>query len=99
MCRAIEEGFTALARLGVGGAPGSLRLLHRPVLRPMAVHYWARTLRSPMGEACFAAHARHAEDEMRALMSSVVTLAGIPGPSVRNLGQLVGIGPMVPTGL
>ena len=42
-------------------------MLHSPLLRPVAVRYWARTMRSPMGELCFAAHARHAEAEMRAL--------------------------------
>ena len=33
----------------------------------VAVRYWARTMRSPMGELAFAAHSRHAETEMRAL--------------------------------
>lgn len=97
MCRAIEEGFAALARRGVGGVPGSLRLLHRPILRPVAVRHWARILRSPMGETCFAAHARHAEGEMRSLMTSVATACGVPGASVGHLGALVGLGPMVPT--
>lgn len=96
MCRAIEEGFAALSRRGVGGAAGSLRLLHHPVLRPVAVRYWARMLRSPMGEACFAAHARHAQGEMHWLMRSVVALAEGPAPSVGNLRELVGAGPMGP---
>ena len=90
MCRAVEEGFAALAGRGVKGVPRNLRLLHRPILRRLAVRYWARTFRSPMGEACLAAHARHAEPEMRSLMTSVATLCGIPGPSVSNLGQLFG---------
>jgi hypothetical protein len=67
MCRSIEEGFGALRRQGVRGLPPNLRSLHRPWLRPVAVRYWARTMGSPMGERCFAAHARHAESEMRAL--------------------------------
>ncbi len=90
MCRAIEEGFTELARRGVKGAPANLRLLHRPMLRPVAVRYWSRTFRSPMGEAVFAAHARHAEGEMHCLMKSVATQAGIPGRAVGNLGRLLG---------
>jgi hypothetical protein len=36
------------------------------VLKVIAVRYWARTMRSPAGELCFAAHTRHAEPEMRA---------------------------------
>jgi 2-dehydropantoate 2-reductase len=67
MCRSIEEGFRALGRRGVGGAPRNLRRLHRRGLRPFATWYWARTMRSPMGEQCFAAHARHAQPEMRLL--------------------------------
>jgi 2-dehydropantoate 2-reductase len=72
MCRAIEEGFRALRRAGVQGVPRNLRTLHLPVLRPVAVRYWSRTMRSPMGERCFAAHARHARPEMRALASEVM---------------------------
>ena len=48
-----------------------LAWLHSPLLRVVAVRYWARTMRSPMGELCFAAHARHAEAEMRALARDV----------------------------
>jgi 2-dehydropantoate 2-reductase len=76
MCQSIEEGFTALDRRGVSGLPRNLRLLHRPALRPVAVRYWARTMRSPMGELCFAAHSRHAEPEMRALAADAVRRVG-----------------------
>jgi 2-dehydropantoate 2-reductase len=76
MCRSIEEGFAALDRRGVAGLPRNLRILHRPVLRPFAVRYWAHTMRSPMGERCFAAHARHAESEMRILASAAVERIG-----------------------
>lgn len=41
-------------------------------MRPVAIRYWARSMRSPMGELAFAAHARHAEPEMRALARDVV---------------------------
>jgi 2-dehydropantoate 2-reductase len=67
MCRAIEEGFRALRRHGVAGAPINLRVLHHRALRPFAARYWSRTMRSPTGERIFAAHARHAETEMRTL--------------------------------
>jgi hypothetical protein len=48
-----------------------LAWLDSPLLRVVAVRCWARTMRSPMGELCFAAHARHAEAEMRALARDV----------------------------
>ena len=67
MCQAISEAFAALRTGGTAGRPRNLALLHSPLLRPVAVRYWARTMRSPMGELCFAAHCRHAEAEMRAL--------------------------------
>jgi hypothetical protein len=38
----------------------------------MAIRYWARVMRSPMGETAFAAHARHAEPEMRRLADDVI---------------------------
>jgi ketopantoate reductase len=72
MCRAIEEGFDALRREGVKGLPRNLRTLHLRPLRPFAVWYWARTLRSPMGERAFAAHARRAEQEMQTLAKEVI---------------------------
>lgn len=76
MCRSVEEGFAALARQGVPGLPGNLRMLHRPALRPVAVRYWAHVMRSPTGERCFAAHARHAEPEMRTLAAAALQQAG-----------------------
>jgi 2-dehydropantoate 2-reductase len=67
MCQAITEAFAALRTDGTAGLPRNLAVLHSPLLRPVAVRYWARTMRSPMGELCFAAHTRHAAAEMRAL--------------------------------
>ena len=67
MCTAVTEAFAALRRMDVAGRPRNLAVLHSPLLKPLAVRYWARTMRSPMGELCFAAHSRHAEAEMRAL--------------------------------
>jgi 2-dehydropantoate 2-reductase len=67
MCTAVTEAFAALRRMDVAGRPRNLAVLHSSLLKPLAVRYWARTMRSPMGELCFAAHSRHAEAEMRAL--------------------------------
>ena len=77
MCRAITEAFAALRAGGTAGLPRNLAVLHSPLLRVVAVRYWARAMRLPMGELCFAAHARHAEAEMRALGRDVE--ATIPG--------------------
>ena len=71
MCQAITGAFSALRTSGTAGLPRNLAVLHNPILRPVAVRYWARTMRSPMGELCFAAHCRHAEAEMRALAHDV----------------------------
>ena len=67
MCRAITGAFAGLRADGVAGLPRNLAVLHTPLLRPVAVRYWARTMRSPLGELCFAAHSRHAHAEMQAL--------------------------------
>ena len=75
MCRAITEGFGDLHARGVGGLPRNLAILHHPLLRPVAVRYWAHTMRSEMGELAFAAHARHAQPEMRALAHDVLASA------------------------
>ena len=67
MCQAITQAFAALRADGTAGLPRNLAVLHSPLLRALAVGYWARTMGSPMAELCFAAHSRHAEAEMRAL--------------------------------
>ena len=76
MCQAVTEGFAALRALGVGGLPRNLAVLHNRLLRWLAVRYWARSMRSSMGELCFAAHARHAEVEMRTLARDVMARVG-----------------------
>jgi 2-dehydropantoate 2-reductase len=79
MCQAISGAFAALRTAGTAGCPRNLAVLHGPLLRAVAVRYWARTMRSPMGELCFAAHCRHAEPEMRALGHDVgVRITGSP---------------------
>jgi len=88
LCRAVGEGFAALRRQRVGGLPRNLALLHRAPLRPFAVRYWARTMRSPLGERCFAAHARRAGPEMRALGDAVLARIG-PAPGTRHLHRLL----------
>ncbi|HEY2650473.1 MAG TPA: 2-dehydropantoate 2-reductase N-terminal domain-containing protein [Solirubrobacteraceae bacterium] len=72
MCRAITDGFRALRTQGVAGLPRNLAVLHSRALQPVAVRYWARSMRSPMGELAFAAHSRHAQPEMRALARDVL---------------------------
>ncbi len=79
MCQAITEGFTAGKASGSGGLPRNLAILHHRLLRPVAVRYWAHSMRSPMGELCFAAHARHARPEMQAMAADVLRqVAGRP---------------------
>ena len=88
MCAAVTEAFTALRKTGVTGLPRNLAILHSPALKPVAVRYWARTMRSPAGELCFAAHARHAQPEMRALGDHMMgNLAHSPATS--HLFQLL----------
>ena len=88
MCAAITEAFAALRREGTAGLPRNLGVLHRPLLTPVAERYWARTMRSPTGELCFAAHARNAPAEMKALAGQVTSrLAG--SPATRHLRQLL----------
>lgn len=64
LCRAIEEGFGMLKAQHIGGAPKNLATLHSRWLRPIAVIYWSKLLRSAKGELYFGAHARHASDEV-----------------------------------
>jgi 2-dehydropantoate 2-reductase len=47
MCRAITEGFRGLHNQGVGGLPRNLAVLHARAMLPVAVRYWARTMRWP----------------------------------------------------
>lgn len=87
MCAAVTEAFAALRRTGISGLPRNLAILHTPLLRIVAIRYWARTMRSPMGELCFAAHCRHAQAEMRGLAAQLVKRIGTaPGTGhVRRL--------------
>jgi ketopantoate reductase len=89
MCRAITEGFAVQRTVGRTGLPRNLAILHHPLLRPVAVRYWAGQLRAPLGELCFAAHARHAKPEMLALADDVLAVAG-DRPNAGHLRRLLG---------
>jgi 2-dehydropantoate 2-reductase len=75
MCRSIEEGFRMLRSQGVKGLPHNLAILHTPLLRPIAVRYWDSIMRSPEGELYFAAHTRHASEEVYTLAAWVLKRA------------------------
>ncbi len=92
MCSAITEAFAALRRAGAHGLPGNLATLHSPLLKPVAVWYWGRAMRSPLGELCFAAHCRHAGPEMRLLGDQVTARLG-DGPRTGHLRQLLNLAP------
>ena len=89
MCRAITEGFRGLHNQGVGGLPRNLAVLHARAMQPVAVGYWARSMRSPIGELAFGAHARHAEPEMRAVARDVLARVGHDARS-DAISQLLG---------
>ena len=94
MCRAITGAFAGLRADGTAGLPRNLAVLHSPALRAVAVRYWARTMRSPMGELAFAAHSRHAEAEMRALgddMAARITDSPALTKLLRPAERMVGI--------
>jgi hypothetical protein len=91
-CAAVTEAFAAVRHMGVTGLPRNLAVLHNPLLIAVAVRYWAHTMRSPMGELCFAAHARRAQAEMRALGDQVASRMG-DAPAARHLRQLLQAAP------
>ena len=82
MCRSIEEGFSTLKKQEVRGAPTSLTILHYTLIRPLAIWYWGNLLKSPKGDLYFSAHLRHAEVEVLALATWVLTY--IAGSSKHN---------------
>jgi 2-dehydropantoate 2-reductase len=88
MCAAVTEAFAGLRRAGIIGLPRNLAILHSPALQPVAVRYWTRTMRSPMGELCFAAHSRNAQAEMRSLGDQVIRRIG-SDPRTRHVRQLL----------
>ena len=93
MCLAITQGFQELHGGHITGCPRNLAVLHNRWLAPVASRYWARVMRSPMGELAFAAHARHAEPEMRTLAHDVVTRLPRTDASEALHTLLAGTGP------
>lgn len=88
MCIAINDGFAVLRKRGVRGAPRNLSLLHSRLLRAVAIQYWARSMRSAMGEIAFGAPARNAEREMRTLARDVLDDLVLDGEPV-SLARLL----------
>ena len=72
MCRSIEEGYGMLKAQGNQGLPRNLAILHTPLLRPIAIHYWGSLMRSIKGELYFAGHLRHDQDEVKTLANWVL---------------------------
>lgn len=58
MVTAVGEGFRALAREGVAVRPAPLRFLFTVAPRSVAVRYWQRQLRGPVGTVSIAPHMR-----------------------------------------
>jgi 2-dehydropantoate 2-reductase len=70
LVRGIRQGFSALSAAGVVIEPRKLALLFAlPAVIPE--FYWRRYLAHPAAELIFAAHARAARDEMRALVEEL----------------------------
>ncbi|GAA4013814.1 hypothetical protein GCM10022631_26890 [Deinococcus rubellus] len=69
--RAVREGFHALDAVHVAPAPLALRALFGWMPLPLSAAYWRKYLTGPRGELLFAAHARHAADEMAQLTAEV----------------------------
>jgi 2-dehydropantoate 2-reductase len=79
---AVGEGFHALARQGVPVTPTPLRLIFTVVPRFVAVAYWQKQLRGPIGTLALAPHARTTrESEFPALTAQVRQLVAGHGPT------------------
>lgn len=89
MCEAIEEGFALLKTQHIKGLPRNLGLLHYPLLRLFAVNYWGNFMRLPKGELYFAAHVRHAPDEIMMLKNWVIKQCSKNTSNTRHLIDLL----------
>jgi len=89
MCVAIEEGFQLLKTHHRKGLPHNLAVLHYPLLRPFAVNYWGTIMRSPKGELYFAAHVKHAPDEINMLKNWVIKQCSKNTSNTRHLINLL----------
>ena len=84
----IREGWAALDRRNVRPASRSLRAIFCWVPLPLAVTYWRRLLHSPRGDLYFAAHTRHAPNELAVLADDVRGfIENDPAPTLRKLDE------------
>ena len=88
MVRATRQAFRSLRSSGNREIPANLRALYLRLPAGVAARYWRRVLNSSRGELWFAAHARAAPQEMRALaedLHAAVRRAGRPTPQLDEL--------------
>lgn len=89
MVAAVGEGFRALAGQGVAVCPTPLRLIFTAVPRPIAVRYWQRLLRGPIGTEIMAPHVRARRDtEVVSMFADVRRLVAGRG-STPHLDELL----------
>lgn len=90
--RAVREGWAAFDHLGIAPPSLALRSIFRWVPLPLTVRYWERLFASPRGEYYFARHARHAPQEMAALVADVRALVSdAQMPHWRRLGAAIDV--------
>jgi len=70
---------------------GNLRLLYFGMPRWFAVRYWSRALRGEFGELAFAAHTRHAWEEMEKLATWLRSSVSEDRDAVAAIDQLVAL--------
>jgi 2-dehydropantoate 2-reductase len=90
--RAVREGFRALDAVRVAPAPIALRAIFHWVPPAFAIAYWRRYLTGPRGEVVFAAHIRHAADEMAQIageVSDVMRGSGVATPVFDRLRKAI----------
>jgi 2-dehydropantoate 2-reductase len=91
LVQAVREGFRALARQGVAVTPAPLRVIFTVVPRFIAVRYWQRQLKGPLGSVAIAPHVRATRDtEFPLISADVRRLVAGHGPTP-HLDRLLGI--------
>ncbi len=89
MVAAVGEGFRALSRQGVTVTPTPLRIIFTLAPRFVAVSYWQRQLRGPLGTLAIAPHVRSTRDtEFPLMCDDVRGLVAGRGPTP-HLDQLL----------
>jgi 2-dehydropantoate 2-reductase len=82
MVQAVREGFRALDRQGVAVTPAPLRMIFTVVPRFIAVSYWQRQLKGPLGSVAIAPHIRATRDsEFPMIRADVRRLMAGSGPT------------------